>query len=88
MLWLTTHNRLYFDIPLDSNIMDTYPDDELLPGLEHHIFENHTLESSEIFAKETTSFFKNPAQLMNDGTSDTPLLMMMVIFPFMENTIS
>ena len=56
MLWLTTHNRLYLDIPLNPNIMNAYPDDRLLPGLEHRIFENHTLESSEIFAEETAGF--------------------------------
>ena len=34
LLWLTTHNRLYLDIPLNPNIMNAYPDDGLLPGLE------------------------------------------------------
>ena len=35
LLWLTTYNRLYVDIPLDRTIMNTYPDNGLLPGLEH-----------------------------------------------------
>ena len=26
LLWLTKHNRLYMDIPLDATIMDSYPD--------------------------------------------------------------
>jgi hypothetical protein len=39
LLWLTAHNRLYIDIPLDRTILDSYPDDDLLPGmeLEHRI---------------------------------------------------
>ena len=56
LLWLTTYNRLYLDIALDSNIMDTYPDHGLLPGIEHRVFENHTSDSSEIFAEETAGF--------------------------------
>ena len=79
LLWLTTYNRLYLDIALDSNILDTYPDHGLLPGIEHRVFENHTPDSSKIFAEETAGFSKHPAQLMtdaSDGSSDIPLLLM------------
>ena len=79
LLWLTTYNRLYVDIALDSNILDTYPDHGLLPGIEHRVFENHTPDSSEIFAEETAGFSEHPAQLMtdgSDGSSDIPHLLM------------
>lgn len=43
--WLATYNHLYSDIHLDSAIMDDYPDDGLLPGIEHCVFEDFTEKS-------------------------------------------
>ena len=59
--------------------MNTYPDNGLLPGLEHRVFENHTLNPVKIFTEETAGFSEHPAQLMKVGDDlgcDTPLLMM------------
>ncbi|KAI5997196.1 hypothetical protein EDC04DRAFT_2519783, partial [Pisolithus marmoratus] len=32
LLWLKYHNRLYANIPLDPNIVDLYPEDDIIPG--------------------------------------------------------
>jgi hypothetical protein len=77
LIWLTTHNRLYIDIPLDSTIMDLYPDDDLVPGLRDCIFEDHVTNVEEIFAEETAGFSKHPAQLINSTlNSTTPVLLL------------
>ena len=81
LLWLTKHNRLYMDIPLDATIMDSYPDNGLLPGLKDRIFENHIdqHDSDSLFAEETAGFTEHPSQLINgyeQNDSDPPLLMM------------
>ena len=62
--WLTKYNRLYIDIPLDSTIMNTYPDNGLLPQIEHRIFEDHETNASSTFAEETAGFAEHPAQLI------------------------
>ncbi|KAG2746806.1 hypothetical protein P692DRAFT_20849406 [Suillus brevipes Sb2] len=33
LTWLKHHNRLYSSIPLDSEVMSMYPEDDILPGL-------------------------------------------------------
>ncbi|EJD52693.1 hypothetical protein AURDEDRAFT_43125, partial [Auricularia subglabra TFB-10046 SS5] len=35
--WLVAHNRLYADMPIDLSVLDQYPDDGPLPGLESRI---------------------------------------------------
>ena len=72
------HNRLYLDMTLDATIMDTYPDNGLLPGIEDCIFEDNTLSSTVIFEEETAGFTEHPAQMMtkNDDKSEGPLLFM------------
>ena len=68
LLWLTTFNRLYIDIPLDSTIMDSYPDDGLLPDIEHRIFEDHETDPLRIFAEETAGFAEHLAELLNEDS--------------------
>jgi len=40
--WLKIHNRPYHDTPLDEQVMDLYPDDDYLPGIEE-IHDNEAL---------------------------------------------
>ncbi|KAG1855287.1 hypothetical protein F4604DRAFT_1590812, partial [Suillus subluteus] len=37
LLWLKHHNHLYSMIPLDSEVMSMYPEDDILPGLSDHV---------------------------------------------------
>jgi hypothetical protein len=36
--------------------MDSYPDDDLLPGIEHRIFEDHDADAAHTFKEETLGF--------------------------------
>ena len=44
--------------------MNTYPDNGLLPQIEHRIFEDHETNASSTFAEETAGFAEHPAQLI------------------------
>ena len=46
--------------------MNTYPDDGLLPQIEHRIFEDHEMNASSTFTEETAGFAEHPAQLIFD----------------------
>ncbi|KAG1801877.1 hypothetical protein EV424DRAFT_1271252, partial [Suillus variegatus] len=37
LLWLKSHNKLYADIPLDAAILDLYPGDGTIPGLQDRV---------------------------------------------------
>ena len=67
LLWLKRFNRLYVDIPLDYSIMGCYPDDGLLPDIEHRIFEDHDTDPSHKFTEETAGFAEHPAELLYDN---------------------
>ncbi|KAG1876927.1 hypothetical protein C8R48DRAFT_591057, partial [Suillus tomentosus] len=41
LCWLTSHNRLYHHISLDTNIMDLYPEDGTVPGLADRVVYDH-----------------------------------------------
>ena len=41
-----THNVYYLDIPLDKTILEQYPEDDLLPGIEDNMVEDHELDVS------------------------------------------
>ncbi|KAG1740760.1 uncharacterized protein EDB91DRAFT_1237188 [Suillus paluster] len=43
LLWLKAHNHMYAHIPLDESIMDLYPLDGTLPGLQDRVIEDHEL---------------------------------------------
>ncbi|KAG1733187.1 uncharacterized protein EDB91DRAFT_1226155 [Suillus paluster] len=64
--WLKAHNHLYADIPLDETIMDLYPSDGTLPGLDNHVVVDHKLNPQAVFASETSGFSGHPASLMHD----------------------
>ena len=71
--WLTKHNRLYADIPLDPTIMNTYPDNGLLPQIKHRIVEDHETNASSTFAEETAGFAEHPAHLIFDDKHGSDL---------------
>ncbi|KAI5987248.1 hypothetical protein EDD15DRAFT_2120643, partial [Pisolithus albus] len=41
LLWLKHHNHLYADIPVDTEIIDLYPQDGILPGLCDRVIEDN-----------------------------------------------
>src|ERR1700683_2948331 len=48
LLWLTTHNLLYFDMPLHRTILDQYPEDDTIPRIENNIVEDNTSHATQI----------------------------------------
>ena len=77
LLWLTSNNRIYKNIQLDSMAMDSYPDNDILPGIEHRIFEDHDTNSTQLFSEETSGFAEHPAQLLHQNNeNESPFLLM------------
>ena len=71
MLWLTLHNLLYLDMPLNSAILDQYPDDNILLGIENNVVEDHVSDVSHIFSEETTRLSKHPAEILKETDSES-----------------
>ena len=67
LLWLTTHNLHYLDMPLDRNILDQYPEDGALPGIENNVVEDNISDASQIFLNETAGPSEHPAEMLKDS---------------------
>jgi len=67
LLWLKNHNRLYMDIPFDENIMNMYPDDDVLPGLDLKIIQDDEQDPGLVFNEETAGFMDHPAHEFREG---------------------
>jgi hypothetical protein len=75
--WLRQHNRLYRDIPLDESIMDLYPEDGMLPGLEQGIFDDINMDADRVFAEETAGFSEHPAEMLKaDPDTKSPVILL------------
>ncbi|KAG1733091.1 hypothetical protein EDD22DRAFT_788128 [Suillus occidentalis] len=76
LLWLKAHNHMYAHIKLDESIMNLYPQDGTLPGLQDRVVEDHELNPQAVVAMETAGFSSHPADLMrapDDSTSQPPV---------------
>lgn len=61
---LRSHDILYANVPRpDQSVLDMYPDNGILPGLEEHIIYDHRSNSEGMFEDETSSFDQHPAEL-------------------------
>jgi len=70
--FLRHHNILYNDIELDYSILDLYPVDGALPGVDDHVIANSVNNSRELFDEESASFEPHPSsQLYDSGTTAT-----------------
>jgi hypothetical protein len=76
LVWLTAHNVYYLDIPLDNTILEQYPEDDILPGIENNVVEDHESDVSRIFSEETAGPSEHPAELLKDPhcESDEPFV--------------
>jgi hypothetical protein len=66
LLWLRSNNRLYRDVPLDAVIMDSYPVDGILPGVENRVFEDCHTDVDQSFEEETSGFAEHPASSLKE----------------------
>ena len=54
------------DIPIDDSILDMYPEDGPLPGIEDIIITDHKSDTSKIFLEETVGITEHPAENLRD----------------------
>ena len=71
LLWLTSHNLLYSEMPLDRTTLDQYPDDDALPGVKNNIVEDHVSDVSHIFSEETAGPSEHPAEILKETNSES-----------------
>jgi len=69
LMWLKSHNRLYMCLKFDEAIMNLYPDNGMLPGLEEKIIQDHELDAQKIFDEETAGFHSHPATAFRESKS-------------------
>ena len=63
LLWLKDHNHLYANMALDLDVLNLYPDDGSLPGIENHIIQDNETCPEQAFLEETAGFSDHHAQL-------------------------
>ena len=51
--------------------MNTYPNDDLLPDIQHHIFEDNNTNATDTFAEETSGFEHYPAEIVRETNIDS-----------------
>ena len=68
LVWLTIHNRLYANIPLDWDILELYPENDIIPGLVDLVVEDHELDAKVVFHEETAGFKDHPATLVHQDS--------------------
>lgn len=79
LVWLRHHNVLYAKIPLDSALMDVYPDDGPIPGLDSRVVEDNELDADHVFRVESAGLSEHPATLfgqcpINDSDEQTCMI--------------
>jgi hypothetical protein len=80
LMWLKSHNTLNPLLDFDENLMDLFPEDGPLPGIEHSVI-HHKLTShevSDLFHEETAGIEDHPA------SSATNMCTNKVTEPFFE----
>ena len=58
-------NPLYWDVVIQEDNLDFYPDDGILPGIGDRIVVNNVSNATEIFEEETAAFEPHPASMFN-----------------------
>ena len=54
LLWLKNHNHLYANMPLDFSVLDLYPDDGLLPGMQNCVVQDTEIYSEKVFFRRNS----------------------------------
>ena len=69
--WLKMHNRLYKDILLDECMMELYPIDDYLPGVEQIVIHDERFDVEDMFKEETSGMSEHPAELFHVAPLET-----------------
>ena len=70
LIWLKAHNRLYESLPFDENIVNLYPEDGMLTGLDQHIIQDAEIDAEKIIGEETAGFTNHPASSFRTDDKD------------------
>ncbi|KAJ3554887.1 hypothetical protein NP233_g12331 [Leucocoprinus birnbaumii] len=65
--WLRVNNTLYSNIPIVAELMDLYPDDDVLPGIDGRILHDKESSPEKLFDEETAGFQPHPAALLKEN---------------------
>jgi hypothetical protein len=74
LMWLKSNNKLYRNMEINCSLMDLYPDDGILPGIEDRIIHDSKTDPSVLFNKETAGFTPHLASLVNEGSVHSIIL--------------
>lgn len=66
--WLKLHNRLYANISLDETVVNLYPDDGYLPGIEDGVIHDPQCDADNTFKEETAGLSEHPAELLSTAS--------------------
>ena len=72
--WLKQHNELYASVPLSMENLDMYHEDGTIPGLQESIIHDAETDPKEAFLTETAGHDEHPAELVQGGTEEKPLV--------------
>ena len=78
LCWLKHHNHLYTNVPLDSDIINLYPEDGTLPGIENHIIQDDETNPEHAFSDHHAQLFKseiNSESNLNIETNNDAVLL-------------
>ncbi len=73
LIWLKGHNRLYFEIPYDEALLNLYPEDGIMPGLENRIINVMDADPEKLFVEETAGFSEHPAAIFRKPENERDL---------------
>ena len=67
LLYLTSVNKYYKKFPLIPSVLNLYPEDDTLPGLEERVVYDSHSNPHEVFEQETAGFAPHPASSENES---------------------
>lgn len=73
LLWLKHHNILYKDITLSKDVLNLYPDADMLPGVDERVIQSNTGIEDLLFEDETAGYTEHPSQALANGVPNTDL---------------
>lgn len=69
LLWLKRNNILYKDITLSESILDLYPDQDMLPGVNDRVIQSNTGIEHILFEDESAGYTDHPSLPITDSVS-------------------
>ncbi|KAF8521354.1 hypothetical protein JB92DRAFT_3278850 [Gautieria morchelliformis] len=71
LCWLSSNNKLYQNVTIDRSIMDLYPENGILLGLEDGIIHDSDTDPKHSFQQETTGLSEHPVENLSAPAPDS-----------------